>query len=93
LGVHYTEKGIVGEIPDDPRKNNTSTSLLNAQVNPTMERYPLLPQIYDDGELHIDDIKLAIDYIRVNRINERVLSTSAHNWRLIGSLTVHAGSK
>jgi sporulation-control protein spo0M len=58
-----------------------------------MERYPLLPQIYDDGELHIDDIKLAIDYIRVNRINERVLSTSAHNWRLIGSLTVHAGSK
>ena len=93
LGIHYSEKGIVGEIPDDPRKNNTSTSLLNAQANPTMERYPILPQIYDDGELHIDDIKLAIDYIRVNRINERVISTSAHNWRLIGSLIVHTGSK
>lgn len=93
LGNQYAQKGIVGELPDDPRKNNTSTSQLNNANPPTMMRYPLLPRVYEDGELHIDDIKIAVDYIRTNKINERVISISAHNWRLIGSLAVYTGSK
>lgn len=93
LGSQYNQRGIVGELPDDPRKNNVSTSQLNSGAVPAIDRYPLLPQVYEDGELHVDDIKLAIDYIRVNKIDERTISTTAHNWRLIGSLIVHTGSK
>ena len=93
LGSQYNQRGIVGELPDDPRKNNVSTSQLNSGAVAAIDRYPLLPQVYEDGELHVDDIKLAIDYIRVNKIDERMISTTAHNWRLIGSLIVHTGSK